>query len=49
MGKLFFDEKDIEKDFKTTINPRSGLASIGRKIGEKYKGQKLRIIVLKGV
>ena len=40
---------DIEIDIKTSVNPNSGLASIGRKIGKKYPGQKLRIIVLRGV
>jgi len=49
MPFISFSESEIEADLRTTVNPNSGLASIGRRIGKKYPGQRLRIIVLKGV
>ena len=49
MPALSILEDEIESsEIYAEVNPKNGLAYIGRNIGKKYGGQKLRIIVLKG-
>lgn len=44
MAKLIFDENEIEDDIEAEVNP-AGLAYAGR----KYKGKKVRILILKNI